>query len=103
MVQMGSTIPPARNSFGTAVSANTSLDNYVLGSYLRSKYATFTSAQMNYTTLKSMGIGNNNGGYATAPSSGQMFTAMFEQTQSKYNTQTLTLRYLWRWTRVLTS
>jgi len=102
LVQMPSS-PPTRTSFGTAATASSELDEYVLGSYQRTKYATFNPTQINFTTLKTTGFGNNNGGYGTSTSNGQTFAVMFEQTQSKYNTQALTFRYLWSWNRVLTS
>lgn len=99
LVTFGTT-PINRSTFGAADIAYSTADSYVLGSYQQYKNATFELAQLNYQNLRSFGFGPH------APSSyyayrETAFVMLFEQSQSKYNTQTLTMTYKWNWSRVL--
>lgn len=101
LVTFGST-PINRALFGSAVAVASTADSYIAGTYLKYKNGTFDLADLNYQNLRSFGFG------AHAPNSyfaygvtGQAFTMLFEQSQSKYNTQTLTMTFKWNWSRVL--
>lgn len=77
-------------------------DPYVPGSYRLTKSATWPKWVMNHTTLRTFGIGNDVDFVDTAYSTtGQHFLIRFEQSQSKFDNETLTMRYLWTWNRVL--
>ena len=101
IVAFGAT-PPDRDSFGSADVATSTADVYVQGSYTLYKNATFGLSRMNYQNLRSFGFGSHNPASRYAyRSSGQAFAMLFEQSQSKYNTQTLSFTYQWTWSRVL--
>jgi hypothetical protein len=96
--------PIDRDSNGVAVTANSTLDIYVNGSYTQYKNATWPLASLNYQNIRSFGFGVYYGSYPWYTSygtSGQAFAMVFEQNQSKYNTQTLTMAFRWTWSRVL--
>lgn len=105
LVQLGNTVPARSGVAGSYASVTTTTqDLYLIGSYKIIKTATFPRNVMNYTTLRSFGFGVEVAFVDSAYSStGQAFTMLFEQSQSKFDTQTLTLSYLWSWRRVLTS
>jgi hypothetical protein len=86
-----------------AVVAGTSLAAYPgAGSYYRDKTVTFTLAQINSTNIGSFGLG-----YGVAPTNantaGQVLALRFEQSQSKFSTQTLTLSWRFTWGRTLSN
>jgi len=103
LVSLDST-PVNRNALGTADIASSTADSYTAGSYIVYKNATFALGQMNYTNLASFGFGANNPS-ATLPYNalGQAFAMLFNQTQSKYSSQTLTMTYKWTWGRTLST
>ena len=75
---------------------------YVTGSYECYKYYTFTVSQISTSSIASFGIGYDNpGSNIYSYNSGQGFCIAFEQTQSKTNTQTLTMYFKWNWGRIL--
>lgn len=101
LVTFGDT-PVNRANFGDADTATSTADVYVNGSYTVYKNATFGLSQMNYATLRSFGFGAHSPtSYYAYGTNGQAFAMLFEQSQSKYNTQTLSMTYVWTWTRTL--
>lgn len=102
LVTFGST-PVDRSTNGSVALASSTLDSYVARSFECYKNATFTVSLLNYTNLRSFGFGINNpgSGYYPYNTTGQAFAMLFEQSQSKYSTQTLTMTYKWSWSRVL--
>jgi len=101
LVTFGNT-PLPRDSFGAADTVASSQDVYTNGTYTLYKNGTFGLAQMNYQNLASFGFGYHSpSSYYAYRASGQVFAMLFEQTQSKYNTQTLSFTYRWTWSRVL--
>lgn len=93
--------------FNTAVSrgnwnTQTTKNAYVNGTYTVRKTGVFSIAQANSLKLRSMGIGQgsvNPNNYDPGSADYQGFTFLFEQSQSKYSSQTLTLAYSWTWDR----
>jgi len=101
LVTFGNT-PVNRDSFGTADTTTSTQDVYIAGSYTLYKNGTFGLSQMNYQDLASFGFGYHSPTtYYAYRSTGQSYAMLFEQTQSKYNTQTLSFTYRWTWSRVL--
>jgi hypothetical protein len=69
---------------------------YITGSYTLAKTATFSAVSFNASNLRSMGLG------ATGGAASQNYYAfVFDQPQTKTNTQTLTLSFVYSWGRVL--
>ena len=93
-----STIP--NPTYGTdtsrAGSANattaTSMDAYIPFSFTAYKNGTFTTSQIARTDIRTIGIGN---------SGNNAFCCVFDEPQTKLNTQTLTLSFIYTWGRVL--
>ena len=80
----------------------TTKDAYINGTYTVRKTGVFSIAQANSTKLRSMGVGSgfqSPNPYDPAGNQYQAFTFLFEQSQSKYTSQTLTLAYAWTWDR----
>lgn len=77
---------------------------YVQGTYEMYRYTTFTLNELNTSSIASFGFGNQyisfgidyHPWYANCA-----FAMVFDQNQTKYNTQTLTMYFKWNWDRVL--
>lgn len=86
----------------TAAFASSTKNAYTNGSYTCDKSATIPAAAWNGTNIASMGFGDGSPGTPVS-STTQAFCILFEQTQSKANTQTLSLGYRWTWGRTLSN
>jgi hypothetical protein len=56
---------------------------------------------LNHTDLNTFGFGVTFSGLVSYATSGQAFAIRFNQSQSKFSTEELTMKYLWTWNRVL--
>lgn len=97
-----------RDTPASATVVAASLATYIPLSFYTDRYVTFTEAEGNYNGgsspgIASIGIGRtNNPNVGDAASAAeQAFCFVFEQTQSKLNTQTLTLDFRSSWGRIL--
>jgi hypothetical protein len=86
----------------TAALANSTKNAYTNGSYTCDKSATIAANAWDGTNIRSMGFGDGSPG-SPVSSTGQAFCFLFEQSQSKANTQTLALGYRWTWGRTLSN
>ncbi len=101
LVAAGAT-PPDRSTGQVSIASSAGV--YTAGSYTQTKIGTFSVSQLNRTDLRSFGFGYDNGISIKAYNTlGQAFCMLFEQTQSKAATQTLSLTYRWTWSRTLSS
>lgn len=95
--------PPVDRGAGVAYRSST-LSTYVTGSNEIFKYTTFSLNELNTSSLASFGFGSQtitfghdwNPWYEYCS-----FAMVFEQKQTKLNTQTLTMFFRWAWDRVL--
>lgn len=78
-----------------------SLSPYTPLSFTMDKTATFTVAQLNRTDLRSVGLSANYGGQNMHPAVCNGCVVVFDQPQSKNNTQTLTFTFRFIWGRTL--
>ena len=79
------------------------LTPYFTGSYSGFKYGVFTLNGANSTALATLCYGTHNPPGLFVYTIGQGYCMLFEQTQSKFNTQTLTMYLQWSWGRTLSS
>lgn len=77
----------------------TASDSYVLGSYQVFKSGTFLVAQIARNDIRSMGLGITVNSFPTRDNA---FNCLFNQPQTKTNVQTLTLSFVYSWSRILT-
>ena len=89
---------------GVNTNSNTVKSAYTPGTYTVTKTATLQTDACNRNDIYSMGFGyylTDIGAGTTWPldNTYQAFINVFEQPQTKQNTQTLTLSYVWTWTR----
>lgn len=100
-----STAPAALGSSVTrttnAVQASVTRSAYVAGSYYCDKTATFAVGVANRADWRSMGLGaySASSGYDSYERTGMVF--VFDESQTKLNTHTLTLTWRYSWSRVL--
>jgi hypothetical protein len=83
--------------------ANLTIPTYVTRSFTQYKNTYFTETQGNMTNLRSIGFGNyaaSNNFFPAQPSY-QAFCVLFNESQSKFDTQQLHISWVWRWTRTL--
>lgn len=102
IVQLGNAVPDRTTVADYYPMTKSAYNN---NEYSLTKYGTVTQHTMNYTTLRSFGFGPYSTLFSYRPynTTGQAFTILFEQSQSKFNTQTLTMVFKWIWRRILTS
>jgi hypothetical protein len=74
---------------------------YVNGSYTLDKTAVFDVGSANRNDLRSMGLGPSSFGVHPSQPAGNGFTFLFSQSQTKANTQTLSLTFRYIWGRTL--
>ena len=98
----GSYVDKYNNSLGVYQSVSSVSVSYIPWRFELIKYGIFTFSQLNGANISSFGFGasDNNPSYNPA-STGCVFAMVFEQTQSKFNTQRLTMYFKWNWNRVL--
>ena len=89
--------------YRTNTNVATTKDAYVNGTYTIRKTGVFSIGQQNgYGQIHSMGIGQGNvspNNYDPGSADYQAFAFLFEQSQSKFSSQTLTLAFTWNWDR----
>jgi hypothetical protein len=80
---------------------NASAASYTLGSYTVFKTATYDVTQINANNIHTMGVSNASAPGAVQPFGNCAFLSVFNQGQTKTNIQTLSLTFVWTWSRVL--
>jgi hypothetical protein len=99
LIQLGSGSVISRAT--TAYETSSTKETYTAGSYRMVKYATWPRWVLNHTDLNTFGFGVTFSGLVSYATSGQAFAIRFNQSQSKFSTEELTMKYLWTWNRVL--
>ena len=84
----------------SAAQISSTLSAYVALSFSRDKTSTFPVGQANGTTWRSIGVGTS-GIPPVYSSNNSGFVVLFDQNQTKANTQTLTFTFRNSWSRVL--
>lgn len=89
-----------------AITNNATPEAYTAGTYTRTKVGTFDIYSLNSSNIRSLGFGcyqQYQYGNLSQPynNGSQGYVMVFDQPQTKLNTQTLTLRWRWNWGRVL--
>ena len=101
LVSFDSAVNRTGGTFAAAESVQASKASYVAGSYTCDRISAITAGALSSNNLRSVGFGVGGTGGSPGDSNYQAFCFLFNQPQTIYNTQTLSITFREQWDRVL--